>query len=210
MSAQREEELMSDLPVFEPEPENADQLNLQSADTRSELAIKVLKQIHESIGHVIDMLDGESGEIDANQLAHLITSKKQLAKELEDTSGVRVLEGVFNGDGMVGSDGKAYIVPANYASKSRLVAGDVLKLTIKPNGIFIFKQIGPIERKRIVGCLALDERTNEFVVVCEDVPYKVLTASVTYFKGEPGDDVVAFVPKSGKCSWAAVENIIKK
>jgi hypothetical protein len=38
----------------------------------------------------------------------------------------------------------------------------------------------------------------------------VLLASITYFKGEPGDEVVVLVPKEKETKWAAVENIIKK
>ena len=34
---------------------------------------------------------------------------------------------------MIGPDGKNYPVPANYASKSKLIEGDILKLTITPN-----------------------------------------------------------------------------
>ena len=47
----------------------------------------------------------------------------------EETLG-KIIEGVFDGQNMVGSDGKTYPVPANYASKSKLVQGDILKLTI--------------------------------------------------------------------------------
>jgi hypothetical protein len=39
----------------------------------------------------------------------------------------KIIEGVFDGQNMVGSDGKTYPVPANYASKSKLVQGDILK-----------------------------------------------------------------------------------
>ena len=39
---------------------------------------------------------------------------------------VKILEGVFDGQNMVGSDGRQYIVPPNYASKSKLVEGDIL------------------------------------------------------------------------------------
>jgi hypothetical protein len=59
----------------------------------------------------------------------------------ENVSG-KVLEGVFDGQNMVGSDGKTYPVPANYASKSKLVQGDILKLTIGDDGAFLYKQIG--------------------------------------------------------------------
>ena len=60
----------------------------------------------------------------------------------EDVGG-KVVEGVFDGQIMIGPDGKSYPVPANYASKSKLVEGDILKLTIADDGGFIYKQIGP-------------------------------------------------------------------
>ena len=44
----------------------------------------------------------------------------------------KVIEGVFDGQIMIGPDGKNYPVPANYASKSKLIEGDILKLTITP------------------------------------------------------------------------------
>ena len=53
----------------------------------------------------------------------------------------KIIEGVFDGQNMVGSDGKTYPVPANYASKSKLVQGDILKLTIADDGTFMYKQI---------------------------------------------------------------------
>ena len=83
------------------------------------------------------------------------------------------------------------------------------KLTITPNGTFLYKQIGPIERSRVVGQLEKADNGN-FAVVTETKTYKVLTASVTYFKGQPGDEVVVLVPKNGNSNWAAVENIVNK
>ena len=68
----------------------------------------------------------------------------------------KVIEGVFDGQNMVGSDGKNYPVPANYASKSKLVQGDILKLTIADDGTFLYKQIGPVPRVQKVGALKLE------------------------------------------------------
>jgi hypothetical protein len=207
-----EEELTTDYPVFEPEPESVDVSASEEtgeADTRVDLSIKILRQMHESMGHVIEMLEGGQ-EHGLAELAGLVTSKNQFAKKVEEVSGVRVLEGMFDGQGMVGPDGNVYTVPPNYASKSRLVEGDVMKLTIRPDGTFIYKQIGPVERVRLVGDLAFDAALNSYVILSEGKRYRILTASATYFKGEPGDQVTAFIPKSGKCLWAAVENIIKK
>ena len=132
----------------------------------------------------------------------------QVGKEIDGDEGL-IVEGVFNGQIMIGPDGKQYSVPANYASKSKLVEGDILKLTISSDGSFIFKQISPVERTRLVGHLIKDKATNEFVILAGDKIYKVLLASVTYFKGEEGDEAVILVSKDSDSAWAAVENIIK-
>jgi len=121
----------------------------------------------------------------------------------------KIVEGIFDGQNMYGPDGKQYSIPANYASKSKLVCGDTLKLTIMPDGTFLYKQIGPVDRNRLVGVLAKDDTTDEYRVVVGDKAYKVLLASITYFKGEAGDEVVILVPRDKECEWAAVENIIK-
>src|SRR6476620_751407 len=78
-----------------------------------------------------------------------------IAGATDDNIG-KVIEGVFDGQNMVGSDAKTYPVPANYASKSKLVQGDILKLTIADDGAFLYKQIGPIPRKQVVGTLKLE------------------------------------------------------
>jgi hypothetical protein len=116
----------------------------------------------------------------------------------------KVIEGVFDGQNMVGSDGKTYPVPANYASKSKLVQGDILKLTIADDGSFLYKQIGPIPRKQVVGVL-LQENGHYFVDV-NSKQYRVLLASVTYFKAKPGDQVSVNVPEDdAHAEWAALE-----
>lgn len=131
----------------------------------------------------------------------------ELGKETNNGDSI-VIEGVFNGQEMIGPDGKQYSVPANYASKSKLVEGDILKLTIDKDGTFVYKQISPVSRDRLIGRLVKDHKTNEFVVLAEEKIFKVILASITYFKGEEGDEVVILVPKDGG-NWGAVENVIK-
>lgn len=121
----------------------------------------------------------------------------------ENTLG-KVIEGVFDGQNMVGSDGKTYPVPANYASKSKLVQGDILKLTIAEDGSFLYKQIGPIPRKQVVGSLALEN--GHYFVEVNGKKFRVLLASVTYFKAKPGDQVSVNVPEDdANAEWAALE-----
>jgi hypothetical protein len=121
----------------------------------------------------------------------------------EDTLG-KIIEGVFDGQNMVGSDGKTYPVPANYASKSKLVQGDILKLTIADDGAFLYKQIGPVPRKQIVGALILEG--GHYFVDVNGKKFRVLLASVTYFKAKPGDQVSVNVPEDdANAEWAALE-----
>ncbi len=116
----------------------------------------------------------------------------------------KVIEGVFDGQNMVGSDGKTYPVPANYASKSKLVQGDILKLTIAEDGAFLYKQIGPIPRKQVVGTLKLEG--GHYFVTVGSRDFRVLLASVTYFKAKPGDQVSVNVPEDDSAAeWAALE-----
>ena len=133
----------------------------------------------------------------------------KMAKELEpiDTEGEdNIVEGVFNGQTMMDKHDKEYPIPANYASKSKLIPGDVLKLTVKDDGSFLYKQIGPIERKRIIGTLTYED--GQYKVIASGKAYKVLLASVTYYKGEVGDKVTLVVPELEDSEWGAIENIL--
>jgi bifunctional DNA-binding transcriptional regulator/antitoxin component of YhaV-PrlF toxin-antitoxin module len=131
------------------------------------------------------------------------------ASALSVSEGGKVIEGVFDGQNMVGPDNKQYPVPANYASKSKLVEGDVLKLTIADDGSFIYKQIGPVERRKVLGVLVQDDK-GDYKVIAEGKTYKVLLASLTYFKAEAGDEVTIVLPRDTESQWAAVEHVIKK
>ena len=140
-----------------------------------------------------------------------LEGKKKVGRKrkVEEDEDGKVIEGTFDGQIMIGADGKQYPVPANYASKSKLVEGDMLKLTITPDGSFIYKQIGPVERKRLIGIVNQDADGNHFIT-SEGKAYKVLLASITYFKVEPGDEVTLVAPRDIESDWGAIENVIQK
>jgi len=173
---------------------------------------RMLENMKETNDKMMDLLAAfvspeEESKISTAQISEYINTED---KSQEDSdSGGRVIEGVFDGENMIGPDGKQYSVPANYASKSKLVEGDILKLTITPNGTFVYKQIGPIERRRVVGTLEQTPNGN-YMVNSDGKKWQVLVASVTYFKGEAGDEAVILVPKRGESRWAAVENVVKQ
>ncbi len=138
-------------------------------------------------------------------LISLVGDDKRVAPAVnkDETLG-KIVEGVFDGQNMVGSDGKTYPVPANYASKSKLVQGDILKLTIADDGSFLYKQIGPIPRKQVVGTLKLEN--GHYFVTVNGKDFRVLLASITYFKAKPGDQVSVNLPEDDSTAeWAALE-----
>lgn len=121
----------------------------------------------------------------------------------EDITG-KTIEGVFDGQMMLGPDGKNYPIPANYASKSKLVEGDLMKLTIADDGGFIYKQIGPVPRRQVIGTLV--QHDGVYYVEAGGREYRILLASVTYFRINVGDQVTIIIPEDNPdATWAAVE-----
>ena len=177
-------------------------------DKLSNLALiaQMLDSAEKNLTSAKQLLRELMGGKEANTFsASRIAEKAQI---LSVSEGGKVVEGVFDGQNMVGPDGKQYPVPANYASKSKLIEGDVLKLTIADDGSFIYKQIGPIDRKKVIGLLTRDEK-GDYRVMADGKTYRILLASVTYFKAEAGDEVTIVVPRDHDSVWAAVENVIK-
>jgi hypothetical protein len=177
------------------------------AENKLSVVKKIIDDIQLKLKNIQELLGGWTG---GTGLAGKVKIEQTAEAGAFMPGVVRVVEGVFDGQNMIGSDGMQYTVPANYASKSKLVEGDIMKLTIAPNGSFIFKQIGPVERTRVVGTLAVDPETGDFVVFGDNRKWKVLKASITYYRGAVGDEVILLIPKNAPSHFAAVENIIKK
>ena len=62
---------------------------------------------------------------------------------------------------------------------------------------------------RVQGILLRSEDGGNFHVLAAGRSYRVLTASVTFYKGEQGDEAIILVPEGEDSRWAALENIIK-
>ncbi len=120
----------------------------------------------------------------------------------------RMIEGIFDGQNMIDASGQSYPVPANYASKSKLVEGDGMKLTITDEGKFIYKQIAPIDRRIVRGVLIQED--GQYKVLAEGKSFRVLLASVTFYRAEVGDQVTVLLPSIGEAKWAAIEAVLPK
>jgi len=174
-------------------------INFQKQSEMADIPDKQIKRLRALIAEAETSL-GAAKELIISTLGDEVAENVVPSEEVAG----KVIEGVFDGQNMVGSDGKTYPVPANYASKSKLVQGDILKLTIGDDGAFLYKQIGPIAREQKVGNLIMEN--GPYFVDAGTKRYRVLLASVTYFKAKPGDQVSVDVPaEDPDAEWAALE-----
>ena len=182
-------------------------------DLRAEL-LKCQEAIAQALaflaqGNVEEAQQVAARGLSAVEIKSLVVAPRARTEPTKVPEGSRVIEGVFDGQHMIGDDGRQYLVPQNYASKSKLVEGDLMKLSITPEGAFVYKQIGPITRKRAQA--ALEQDGNGFWHASDGVhSWRVSAAAVTYFKGKSGDEVIILIPSGAPSKWAAVENIIAK
>ncbi len=145
-----------------------------------------------------------TGVIDTTHERHLSRASSMSGTSVSG----RVVEGIFDGQNMVDSAGQTYPVPANYASKSKLTEGDGMKLTITDEGKFVYKQIAPTARRTAVGNLIQED--GQYKVLAEGKAYRVLLASVTFYRAEVGDQVTILLPKEGDAKWGAIEAVIPR
>lgn len=168
----------------------------------SEIPEKQIKRLRSLIGEAETNL-AAAKELLISVLGDGETITVPASTEADSPEG-KVIEGVFDGQIMIGPDGKNYPVPANYASKSKLVEGDILKLTIADDGKFLYKQIGPVDRKTVIGTLTSHD--DQYFVEVSGKEYKILYASVTYFKLKIGNQVTVTIPADNPdATWGAVE-----
>jgi len=149
-----------------------------------------------------DIIDEENINLDAE-----FTPETKWLNKYESGQS-KIIEWVFTGEEMIGADNNHYPVPVNYASKSKLVQWDKMKLTIDQNGKMLYKQIKQIEREIKTGLLTQDK--GRYQVVADGTPYDVLTAAVTHFKAEIGDNVSVLIPAWKEATFGAIETVIPK
>lgn len=127
----------------------------------------------------------------------------------EEDLNVKVIEGIFDGYFMIGSDAKKYPVPMNYSSKSKLIQWDQLKLRIMSDGSLRYKVTKPAERK-FVKAIVVKHEDGRFQAMDDSKKfYNLNQAAVTFFSGEAGNEASIIVPLDEKADYAAIEAIVK-
>ena len=160
--------------------------------------------------HKVSTFDPEKGDVTQFVEENKETIGIEATIKSDENQTVQVIEWHFDGYFMLGKDNKKYPVPLNYASKTKLVPGDHLKLKILEDGKLIYKLIEPVERKHLKAVLSKSEE-NKFVAITDDGNNFFLNqAAVTFFKGRPGDELYIITNKEWSGAFAAIEAIIKK
>ena len=127
-----------------------------------------------------------TGVVDTDRERHMTRAGATAGKAGLSVDG-KVVEGIFDGQNMIDSGGQSYPVPANYASKSKLVEGDGMKLTITDI-----------------------QEDGQYKVLADGKVFRVLLASVTFYRAEVGDQVTILLPEGSEASWGGIEAVIPK
>lgn len=178
--------------------------------TIEELLTKVETDIKRARLLITQMHEGKSTtRADEEKEAHMFSHASAGLMTYDEGDDVKVVEGVYDGYFMIGADKKKYPVPMNYASKSKLIPGDVLKLRIMNDGKLIYKLIGQANRKFIKATLSKTDDNGKFTAISDDGQvYFLNQAAVTYFKGNTGDELSIIVNADGVGNFAAIEALI--
>lgn len=193
-------------PSFVPEPDQAPHAR-DMRDPRVTLALRLLSHVDVQISHIRQLLQGYGSPPSEEELLRQEKSTLRLTNQATTLHGGKEIEGVFTGQSMIGSDGLTYAVPGNYASKSQLVEGDLLLCYERQDGSRLFKQTGPMERRRLQGHLLRDAVRGGWTAQCGEEIFRVLPQSVSFYKGQEGDEITVLAPASGPSEWAAVEYV---
>lgn len=118
--------------------------------------------------------------------------------------------GVFKGEYIVTDNGLRYPIQQNYASKSKLVEGDVMALKITDDGQFIYKLTKPVQRRRLMAEVVVDDETGEMKAATQLEKFKMLSSSISYYKIVPGKKLIIAVPMNiGEEVICAIEGVIE-
>lgn len=147
------------------------------------------------------------------QIESSLNSAQKILRRLEndylkvDYTQMEGKVGKFDGVNMVADNGKKYKVNENYAAKSKLVYGDVLKL-IEEDGKELFKQIQKVDKTRVEGIMT--KKDGEWYILTDRGSYKVSDAAAEYQNAELNSEASAFLPEDDlDAPFAALDTVEK-
>lgn len=102
------------------------------------------------------------------------------------------ITGKYDGFSMICDDGTRYEVPQNYAAKTKIVYGDVLKL-IEQDGKKLFKQVVKVDRIKVDGILTKKE--GEWYLLTDRGSYRVSGIAADFQRAQLNSEATAFLPQ---------------
>ncbi|MFB6225941.1 MAG: hypothetical protein ABEJ02_01155 [Candidatus Paceibacteria bacterium] len=166
----------------------------QTTQNKPEQLKSELQEISSKLDKIIQLLANSKNK----------NNEQQTPKE-EQNQVVEEIEGVFDGQHMIGSDTSKYEVPYEFADEKNLVEGDLLKLNVKGGGGYNYETVEIVDRKRLVGQVVTSEQ--KWYAQVESDQYRIRGDFIENKNIEEGNKVVILVPKHGKSNWAAIENV---
>lgn len=155
---------------------------------------------------LIQKLYGDQGV----SIADAAAPKQANPESTEENENIKVIEGKFDGNFMQWNDTKIYPVPMNYASKTKLIPGDMLKLRIMEDGKLVYKLIAPAARKYVKAKLSKTDEWKFIALTEEGKAYNLNQAAVSFFKGTVGSEMSIIVNATEENNFAAIEALIDK
>lgn len=127
--------------------------------------------------------------------------------ERKDYKSMPGVEGKYDGKYIIASDGSKHEVPSNYAAKSRLVYGDILKI-IEEDGKKVFKQIEKVARKNLEGVVTKKE--GKWHVLTEAGSHLLLDRAIEFNQVKLKDLIDVVLPESNlSAPFAAFNKVVK-
>lgn len=152
---------------------------------------------------LMEYMQQKNGEVEMTPIKKVVNP--------EEYSALEVVEGYFDGESMVGDNGKIYTVPPNYASKTQLIIGDRMKRILTQDRES-YKLIKPAERDRVIG--TFDIQGDDYLVHVPEIasPVRILKASATFAMKnlgmQPGDKVAIVIPRDVEATWGALSSVV--
>ncbi len=169
------------------------------ATTVADLSAWILK-VRETLDQLADI------EFSTVEVEKLKIPKKKLNKE----NILQTLEWLFDWVSFIDSNWAKYPVPMNYASKSKLVPWDKLKLRIMKNWDFVFKLIEKAPRQKITAILSKDKEGKRIAIYKNKYVFLLNHASVSYYKWKPWDKILIIVNKSKPWKYAVLDAVLSQ
>ena len=181
-------------------------------NTTLEVALDMIKKMESDLRKtkilISKFLDGTDSEIDLNDPTSLDKLLDGLNPSQKTDENLTIVEWVFDGYFMIGTDKKKYPVPMNYSSKTKLIPGDVLKLRIMNDGKLIYKLISQANRSYLKASLSKSDE-NKFTAITDDGNiYFLNQAAVSYYKAQTWNSISIIINGDGVWDFAAIEAVI--